>query len=215
MSDLLDEQPARIFCVVAPERADVLLAPLREHFADEPLVAVLVERRTSDSDPRQVDQLTQARPRAPVAERDPVRALPPELQVEAPHLRLVQRMEPLRRTHEDTAMAELVGKSLAAEPEAVSELWWRVSERVLARVRLRLGEVAAQNEASRVLGCLLDELPGYEPGREPLSSWLDTVVDRYADAELRETTDRIGQRQAAFALGARPQSSARMRGVRQ
>lgn len=89
-------------------------------------------------------------------------------------------MEPLRRTHEDTDMAELVGKSIATEPEAVSELWWRVSKRVLARIRLRLGHLAAENETSHVLGCLLDELPGYDPRREPLNFWLDAVADRYA-----------------------------------
>lgn len=181
----LDEQPARIFCVVAPEKADVLLTPLREHFAGEPLVAVLVERRTSNGDQRPVDQVGRAQPRAPVAERDPLRALPPELQLEAPHLRLVQRMEPLRRTHEDTDMAELVGKSIATEPEAVSELWWRVSKRVLARIRLRLGHHAAENETSHVLGCLLDELPGYDPRREPLNFWLDAVADRYAADRAR------------------------------
>ena len=33
---------------------------------------------------------------------------------------------------------------------------------------------------SQVLGRILDELSGYDPGRAPLASWLDQVVDAYA-----------------------------------
>jgi hypothetical protein len=177
-----DEQRPRVFCVVAPGRADVLLAPLREHFAAEPQVAVLVERRTSDG--KRPDARF-ARPRATVAERDPIRALPPELHPEAGHLRMVQPMEPVRRIHEDTEMAELVGRCLATEPDAVSELWWRVSHRVLARLRIGLGDFAAERATSHVLGRILDELPGHDPEREPLTLWLDAVVDRYCDDHNR------------------------------
>jgi hypothetical protein len=176
----LDRERARLICLVAAERADVLLLPLREHFAAEPLVAVLVERRTLNGDPRPLDPAGHTHRRAPVAERDPVRALPSELRHEAHHLRLIQRMEPLRRTHEDTQTEALVGKSLAMEPEAVSELWWRVSERVLARLGLRLGHLGAEGSTREVLGRILDELPDYEPEHEPLTAWLDAVVDRYA-----------------------------------
>jgi hypothetical protein len=172
------EQPGPVICIVAAEHADVLLTPLREHFATEPLVDVLVERRTPDGD---LQPAVRGHARAPVAERDPVRALPPELRPEARHLRLVQRLAPLRRTHEDTATAELVAKALAAEPEAVSELWWRIAERAHDRLRFRLGKHAAEGATNYVLGRILDELPRYEPELEPLSYWLDRVVDRYAD----------------------------------
>ena len=172
-----DEQRARFLCLVTAERADVLLEPLRGHFAADSLVDVMVERRTPDRHPQLAPR---GRARAPVAERDPIRALPPELRPEARHLRLVQRMEPVRRTHEDTETADLVGKTLAAEPDATSELWWRVAERAQARLRLRLGAYAADGATSQVLGRVLDELPGYDPGCEPLTRWLDTVVDRYA-----------------------------------
>jgi hypothetical protein len=170
----------------------VLLPPLREHFAGEPLVAVVVERRTPNGIPRFLDPVGQAHRRAPIAERDPVRALPPELRHEARHLRLVQRMEPLRRTYEDTAMADLMGKCLAGEPEAASELWWRVSERVLARLRLRLGQVAGEHAAREMLGRILDELSGYQAEREPLAAWLDAVVDRYAEDRSRRSSGRSG-----------------------
>jgi hypothetical protein len=61
----------------------------------------------------------------------------------------------------------------------VSELWWRLSARALARLRRRLGAAADEEDTSRLLGRILDELPGHDPAR-PLEPWLDGVVDRYA-----------------------------------
>ncbi len=180
------EQVPRLFCVVAPGRADALVAPLREHFEQESQVTVLVERRTSRGGELPGDLLAgRARLRAPVAQRDPVRALPPELHSEVPHLQLVQRMEPVRRSLEDTAMSEVVERCLAGEPEAVSELWWRVSPRVLARLRLRIGDFAAERATSQIVGRVLDELPGHDPERAPLPLWLDAVVDRYSEEQTR------------------------------
>jgi hypothetical protein len=76
-------------------------------------------------------------------------------------------------------VTELINRSLAGDPEAAHELWWRVSERVLARLRLAIGPFAAERETSQVLVRMLEELPGYDPEREPLAHWLDVVVDRY------------------------------------
>lgn len=177
---LIEEQHAQVFWLVAADKADSLVPPLREHFAGEPQVEVLVERRSAGGPQRQEP----VRPRAPIAERDPARALPPELQPEARHLRLVQPMEPVRRTYEDAGVTDLIERSVAGDPEAVSELWWRVSGRVLARLRLAIGHFAAERETSQVLGRVLDELPGYDPDRQPLSHWLDVVVDRYCAERL-------------------------------
>ena len=169
----------RIFYLVPPDRASTLLQPLQAHFAAEPQVEVLVERR---GNPEAV-ATAQARSRAPVAERDPARALPPELRPEARHLRLVQPMEPLRRTYEDAEIGELIERSRAADPEAVSELWWRVSERMLTRLRLAIGVFAAERETSAMLGRMLDELPNYA-GDQELERWLDRVVDRFCAERL-------------------------------
>jgi hypothetical protein len=81
-------------------------------------------------------------------------------------------------------LAELIERSVAGDPEAVSELWWRISERVLARLRLAIGVFAAERATSEVLGRVLDELPGYDAARQPLSAWLDRVVDRYCAERL-------------------------------
>lgn len=190
--DLAGEKRPHLVCLVAAERADVLLSPLREHFAADPLVTVVVERRVPSDKPRVVDRAGEVQRRAPIAERDAVRALPPELRHEAQYLRFVQRMEPLRRTYEDTGMTDLVNNCLAHDPEAVSELWWRVSERVLARLSLRVGQHDAADGSREMLGRILDELPGYHAQRESLTDWLDTVVDRYAGDRSRRRSDPAG-----------------------
>lgn len=178
---MIEEQHAQVFWLVAADKAESLVAPLREHFAGAPRVEVLVERRAAGDGPQRHEPV---RSRAPVAERDAARALPPELRPEASHLRLVQPLEPVRRTYEDASMSDLIERSVAGDPEAVSELWWRVSGRVLARLRLAIGYFAAERETSQVLGRVLDELPGYDAQRQPLNHWLDVVVDRYCAERL-------------------------------
>jgi len=175
-----------LICVVPADRAGALLAPLREHFAGEPRVAVLVEQRALSSE-REPASLGGARrhQRAPIAERDPKRALPPELYREARGVRLVQRLEPLGRVHEDTDTIELARLSRVKDPAAVSELWWRFSERVHVRLRRRVGELAAATATPEVLGCILDDLDRYDPEQQPLTAWLDAVVDRYADGRVQ------------------------------
>lgn len=165
----------RLVYLVDAERAE-LAEPLRAHFAGEPEVAVVVERRAR----REAGTQQRGRHRAPVAERDAARAVPPELRREATYVRLVQPMQSVARVHETTDIQELVRRSVAAEPAAVSELWWRIGERVRTRLRLKVGAYVVEGLTSQVLGRILDELPGYDPARAPLERWLDQVVDAYA-----------------------------------
>ena len=171
----MDDPEPRLVYLVDAGRAE-LVEPLRAHFAGEPEIVVVVERRGRDT----AESPPQRKRRAPVAERDPVRAVPPELRREAAHVRLVQPMQTVARVHEATEIQELVRRSIATEPAAVSELWWRIGERVRTRLRLQVGAYVAEGLTSQVLGRILDELPGYDPGRAPLASWLDQVVDAYA-----------------------------------
>jgi hypothetical protein len=173
------EQRAFIFCLVSRERADALLPRLLEHFACDPRVEVLVERRAPGDRERPANRAGGRDRRAPVVAREIVRALPPELRGEIRHLRFVQRLEAVRVTHQDTGTAELVQRIRAGDPEAVTELWWRFFERVRLRLRLRLGDAAGDAAASEALGRILDELDGYDSKRQPLAAWLDGVVDRY------------------------------------
>ena len=168
-----------LYCLVPAKLADKLLAPLREHFADDPSVAVIVEQRDRASDPRPVTPEGRRHWRAPVARRDLMRALPPELHSQARHVQFVQRMEPLGREHESASTAELLRATRANDLAAVSEMWWRVSARVRARLQVRLGDVAAEKAASDVLGHILDELESYDE-EQPLLAWIDELVDRSA-----------------------------------
>jgi hypothetical protein len=172
-------QRAFLFCLVPRERADALLRPLREHFADDPRVAVLVERRAPDGDESPANEAGGRNRRAPVVARDIVRALPPELRGEACHLRFVQRLEPVRPTHQHTDTDELVGQIRAGDPEAVTELWWRFFERVRLRLRPHHRDAAADATICDALGHILDEFDHYD-ARTPLAAWLDIVLDRYA-----------------------------------
>ena len=172
---MADKHP-RLIYLVSADRADEL-GRLRERLADDPEVEVVVDRRERR---RTTPPRSQAlRRRAPVAERDPARVLP---DLPADGVRLVQPLEPVGRVHEATSLDELVTRSLAAEPAAVSELWWRTGERVMTRLRLLVGRRRAERSTSQVLGRILDELPAYDPDDELLDEWLDDVVDRFARA---------------------------------
>jgi hypothetical protein len=166
----------RLIYLVAADRVEEL-ERLRERFADEPRVEVVVDRRERRA--RTAPRRLPLQRRAPVAERDPARAAP---DLPADGVRLVQPLEPVGRVHEATNLDELVILSLAAEPAAVSELWWRTGERVMTRLRLHVGRRRAERSTSQVLGRILDELPTYDPFDEPLEEWLDDVVDRFARA---------------------------------
>jgi hypothetical protein len=170
-----------LFCLVPAAHADVLLEPLREHFAGDPHVAVLVERREPEAPrPHWVPGTDHPHRRAPAAERDVIRALPPRLRRQAQHLKFVQRLEPVSPRHQDTGTPDLIAAIRAGDPEAASELWWRVAERVQMRLRGRLGEVAGAHAELGVLGRILDELEDHDPRDRPFPAWLDEVVDRYA-----------------------------------
>ena len=178
-----DGRSAHLYCLVDPRAAAPLLSAVREHFASAPEVTVLVERREAQHPALPPEAGVR---RAPVAERDAARLLPARLRDHAGRLRVVQPLAPLRRSHEDTDILDLIAQSVALEPEATSELWWRIAPRVLARLELRLARAADPDSARSVFGRVLDELPGFDPARDRLPAWLDAVVDRYvASAPLR------------------------------
>jgi len=173
-------RPARLVCLLDPPCADHLLPALRGHFASQPHVAVLAERRHTRRGWSAAERPTPVHRRAPIAERDAARALPPDLRNHARHLRLVQPLVPLRRTYESTDLQLLLSWTTALEPEATSELWWRISPRTLARLARHLGHTPNAQIAQTLLGRILDELPGYHVTQAPLSTWLDDIIDRFA-----------------------------------
>jgi len=178
--------PSSLFLLVDPGSARTLLPSLQAHFRREPRITVLVERRAAAAHRAGSGARTRPHRRAPVAERDVERALPRELRHAVRHLRLVQRMPPLGRTHEDSDLAALVAAAVALDPAATAELWWRVAPRVLPRLALRIGDDAATAAVPSLLGRTLDELAAYDPARDSLAGWLDATVDRHADTIERD-----------------------------
>jgi hypothetical protein len=181
----VERRSPHIFCLVPPDRADDLLAPLRRHFAGDRTLEVIVERRREEGPPRFLAPAEQRHRRAPVAERDLAGSLPARLRGEAGVLRFQQRLRPLGGVHQATATDDLAVAVRAGDPDAASELWWRCHERVRMRLRARLGDVEAAGAERALLGRILDALSTYEaePGR-PFTAWLDDVVDRFAAERL-------------------------------
>ncbi len=185
MRDVMEASRPHIYCLVPRDRADDLLAPLRRHFAGDPSLEVLVERRTDDERPRYLAPEEQRHRRAPVAERDLLEKLPPQIREEADGLRFEQRMQPLGGAHQGTPTEELITAIKGGDAAASSELWWRINERVRMRLRVRLGDIEGPRAERHILGRILDELQSYEhdPDR-PYTAWLDDVVDRFAAERL-------------------------------
>ena len=174
-----------IYCLIPPDRADELLAPLRRHFAGDPALAVLVERRRGSDTPRFLAPVEQRHSRAPVAQRDLAGTLPDRFRDESDAVRFEQRMQPLGGHHQATSTEDLAAAIRAGDPDAAAELWWRVNERVRMRLRARLGDVEGPRAEGKVLGRILDEVEHYrhEPDRQ-FTTWLDDVVDRFAAERL-------------------------------
>ena len=178
----MEEGPhPHIYCLIPPDRADDMLAPLRRHFAGDPALEVLVERRRGSDAPRFLAPVEQRHRRAPVAQRDLAGLLPDRFRDEPDVVRFEQRMRPLGGRHQATTTENLVAAVRAGDADAASELWWRVNERVRMRLRARLGDVEGPRAEGKILGRILDEVERYEhePGRG-FTAWLDEVVDRFA-----------------------------------
>jgi hypothetical protein len=178
-------QHPHIYCLVPPDRADELLAPLRRHFGDDPALAVLVERRRGPDTPRFLAPVEQRHRRAPVAQRDLAGTLPDRFRDDPDVVRFEQRLQPLGGHHQATTTEDLVAAIRAGDADAASELWWRINERVRMRLRARLGDVEGPRAEGKVLGRILDEVERYEhePDRA-FTTWLDEVVDRFAAERL-------------------------------
>jgi hypothetical protein len=169
-----------VFCLVAPERAGDLLGGLVAHFADDPAVTVVVDRRTPRAGRTQADPPAAADKRAVTVTRGLLGALPPELRGAPGDVRFVQRLEPVHRLYADMDMARLLELCAAEDADAVSELLWRVHERVRVRLRRRVAPGALDAAAVEVWGLVLDALAVGAPADGDVAAWIDGIVDRYA-----------------------------------
>src|SRR5688500_12836887 len=122
-----------IYCLVPREDEDLADA-LREHYADDERVQVIVDRRTGrdrreerEDDPSFNRRQGLDRRRGVVPRK--LRALPPELYARADRVRWVQRMLPIGVGTESLGFDEVLARVREHDPEAPTELYWRVYER--------------------------------------------------------------------------------------
>jgi hypothetical protein len=169
-----------VFCLVAPERAGDLLDALVAHFADDPAVTVVVDRRTPRAGRTEADPPAAADKRSPTVVRGLLGALPPQLRGAPGDVRFVQRLEPVRKRYADVDMAGLLVLCRGEDADAVSELLWRVRERVRVRLRRRVAPDALDGAAVEVWGLVLDALAVRAPADDEVGAWIDAIVDRYA-----------------------------------
>jgi RNA polymerase sigma-70 factor (ECF subfamily) len=201
------------YCVVPRALAPRLHAALRTHFASDPDVEVIVERRGPDrrapgdrrtaseqmgaGDRRRVYALEGRR----VADRRgrtvlvPGAPLPRRARPYADRLQFVERLQPSRREAEDLDTARLVARIQAGDRDAYALLYLRYFDRVYGYLRVMLRDAHdAEDAAQDVFAKVFEALPGYQRRSQPFRAWLFVVVRNLAISYLRR-----GQKTAAVA----------------
>jgi len=186
-----------IYCLVPADEARRLLGPLRRHFAGDPRVQVIVDRRVRERrklpgpdlpPPDQLDRRAGADRRRPVLPRS--LAPPPDrLADEARRVRYVQRMLPLGEGLEREDLAAVVAAARAGEPGAPTELYWRLYERVHSRLSVVIGDIVeADTHVAGAFGRILDAIEDPANARTPLDDLLYPAIDAGLSARDRAVT---------------------------
>jgi RNA polymerase sigma-70 factor (ECF subfamily) len=194
-----------IYCIVPADLADELHEPLREHFADDPHIEVVVDRRQGDRrsrSKRREDAIAEA-----AAERRRVRnvegrrvgerraqtasieipKLPRKLREHADSLVFIERIEPADEHAEDLDTARLVVRFQAGDQAAFTDLYVRYFDRAYGYMRVVLKDPhEAEDATQQVFLSALEALPRYElRGKAPVRAWLFTIFRNHAVSRLR------------------------------
>jgi RNA polymerase sigma-70 factor (ECF subfamily) len=200
-----DSSRALVYCLIPRALVPRLHGPLEEHFAGEPGVEVIAQRREGErrdreerrvadghSAPRErrlVRALTGRRVadrRAPVRVVDPPR-LPLLAASDLRKLVFVERDQPTALWNEDVDTARLVTRLQAGERELLGELYMRYYARVFSYVRMTLRDVhEAEDVAQEVFLRVLRAVPGWERRDVPFRAWLFRIVRHVMIDRLRE-----------------------------
>jgi RNA polymerase sigma factor (sigma-70 family) len=203
--DPKEEQRAVVFCLIPRRLAGEVHDPLHRHFAGEPDVEVVVERRRTDRRSgedrrgeeadhegaerrriRNVDGRRVGERRAVLVEVEPP-PLPAELAAYVDAIGFVERLEPSSEREEDLDSARLVTSFQSGETEAFSTLYMRYFDRVYSYLRVLLEDAyEAEDGTQQVFTKVFEALPRYERREPPLRAWLFTVVRNHALGELRK-----------------------------
>jgi RNA polymerase sigma-70 factor (ECF subfamily) len=196
-----------VYCLVPRDLAPRLHDQLRHHFAADPSVEVVVERRGADrrseTDRRSPadDGVTLAVERRGIrsatgrriAERraalvpvDAPAPLPRRAREHTPRLVFVERLEPSGQEAEDADTLRLVARFQAGDRDAFAILYMRYFDRVYGYLRIALGDPhEAEDAAQQVFIKLLGALPRYQRRRTPFRGWLFVIVRNHSLALLQ------------------------------
>ncbi len=195
------------YCLIPPELAPELHDVLRQHFASQPDVEVIVERRRGERRTGEERRRRQKEPPSEAEERRLIRgiggrragerrasltrveslALPHRVQSHSGRLTFVERWEPSTDEAEDLDTAQLVNRFQSGDREAFGALYARYFDRVYGYLRVLLRNPdEAEDGAQQVFTRALEALHRYERRRQPFRAWLFTLVRNHALRELRK-----------------------------
>lgn len=197
---------ANVYCLIPPDLAEELLEPLREHFADDPTVDVIVEHRVRQrrsgvdrralqvAPPDMVKKRSGRERRQNLDRRRPQIPrhldLPDTVAAHADRIRFAQRLPAVGAGDvQALSLHELVLRIQQGDDEAPTEFYWRLFERVYSRLRAILGRYSRPDEhMPGVFGELFDRIDEWVPGAErSFDEWLYGVVDERAETLPRES----------------------------
>jgi RNA polymerase sigma-70 factor, ECF subfamily len=202
------ETPAEravLYCLIPRELASTVTDAVRLHFADEPGIEVIVERRRRERRDRSDRRSDEAE--APDAERRRVRAddgrrvaerrcplvtvtgppVPRRMRRHLDGMTFVEAIAPSVQEREDRDTARLVTRVQTGESDALSELYLRYFDRVYAYLRVALRDPhEAEDATQQVFTNLIGALPRYERRKEPFRAWLFRIVRNQAVDHIRK-----------------------------
>ena len=204
-----------VFCIVPRELASKLHDELREFYAGDPDVRVVVEMRRRDRRSRarrgseapvsakerrrikSAEGRRVADRRARAVAIDPPK-LPRKLRPYADQIRFVRRDEPTEQKATDLDSARLVVRYQAGDKSAMSDLYLRYFDAVYGYARLALRDShEAEDVTQQVFMQVFQSLPSYElRGSTPFRAWLFRIARNAVVDSLRKS-DRVSVEEPA------------------
>jgi RNA polymerase sigma-70 factor (ECF subfamily) len=206
------------YCLVPRELAEKLHEPLRRHFADDPSVEVVVERRADErrsAEDRRAADIERAKERrrilgaggrrvadrraaqVPAADYVPP-ALPRRLRGHADRLVFVERILPSAQKREDEEAARMVVRFQAGDREVFAELYLQYFNAVYTylRVIFRGDPHRVEDLTQQVFTNALAALDRYERRKQPFRAWLfiiarNLALDEFNRSSKSDITDPV------------------------
>jgi hypothetical protein len=156
--------PSMTYCVVPAATDATVVAELRQRFAADPMISVIVDSREGKTVSPEVRQ-----------QRRPV--LRWELSDgSASGVQFEQRMPPVDMSLAELSDAVIIARAITNDTAASTELRWRCYARMLTLLADRVGNRQAAHEmVPRMMDAMQRALPTYPPGTD-FSRWLAGFV---------------------------------------